>query len=110
MSDSFVRLNEAADRHKKLDAEELEVGGQTVYQLRVQALGGGGSAALVPDLRMETVGGETFVGEAAPGSADSAPAWRIKKMLTAGSVFRIVWADGTSAYDKVWDDRATYTY
>lgn len=104
MSDDFVRLNEAADRHKGLDAESFARDGTIVYQLRVQA------TSRNFDTRVETLGEETLVGEAAPGTADSAPAWRIKKMLTIGSVFRIVWADGTSVFDKVWDDRATYTY
>lgn len=56
----------------------------------------------------------TYIGEAAPGSAKGDAVWRIKRVeeLTgndAGDI-EILWANGTAAFDKVWDDRATYTY
>lgn len=51
----------------------------------------------------------TYVGEALPGTAGSASTWRIKKLdSTSGLV--ITWADGDSDFDKIWDDRASYTY
>ena len=56
----------------------------------------------------------TYIGESAPGSAKGDAVWRIKRVeeLTgadAGDI-EILWANGTAAFDKVWDDRATYTY
>lgn len=56
----------------------------------------------------------TYIGEAAPGSAKGDAVWRIKRVeeLTgadAGDI-EILWANGTAAFDKVWDDRGTYTY
>lgn len=56
----------------------------------------------------------TYIGEAAPGSAKGDAVWRIKRVeeltgVDAGDI-EILWANGTAAFDKVWDDRATYTY
>jgi hypothetical protein len=53
----------------------------------------------------------SYVGEALPGSLPGDPAWRIKKLDEGGTPeLQIEWADGTADFDKVWDDRATYTY
>lgn len=56
----------------------------------------------------------TYIGEAAPGSAKGDAVWRIKRVeeltgANAGDI-EILWANGTAAFDKVWNDRATYTY
>lgn len=50
--------------------------------------------------------------EAAPGTTESQAFWRIRKILLAeadGDVTE-TWADGTAAFDKIWTNRATYTY
>lgn len=52
-----------------------------------------------------------YVGEALPGTLDSAPSWRIKR-LTLGLDDDVVteWADGNANFDNVWNDRATLSY
>ena len=56
-------------------------------------------------------GNPIYWGEAEPGSAKSSAVWRIKKLTWSGSsVTDIQWADGTTGFSKVWDDRASYTY
>ncbi len=55
----------------------------------------------------------TYVGDAVPGTADSASVWRIKRITettTAGSDAVIEWADGDANFDNVWDDRAILSY
>ena len=56
----------------------------------------------------------TYIGEAAPGSAKGDAIWRIKRVeeLTGANVgdIEILFANGNAAFDKVWNDRATYTY
>jgi hypothetical protein len=53
----------------------------------------------------------TYVGEAAPGSVSSASVWRIKRITEyANGYLEIIWANDTDAFDKVWNDRASYTY
>lgn len=53
----------------------------------------------------------SYVGEAVPGALQADPVWRIKKLDESGAPELVItWADGTSDFDKVWDDRATYTY
>lgn len=111
MSDGFIRLNEAADKHKKLDAEILEVSGQEVYQLRM-LLANAGEVGKAPEALVyeEAGGGITYVGTAATGASLSAPVWRIKQLLTIPGGIRILWADGNSEFDNVWADRASLTY
>lgn len=52
-----------------------------------------------------------YLGEAAPGSATNAAVWRIKyaEFFGDGDV-SITWASGDSNFDKIWDNRAGYTY
>jgi hypothetical protein len=54
----------------------------------------------------------TYIGEAAPGSAPSAAAWRIKRVSenSATGITEIIWAGDSDAQDKVWNDRETYDY
>jgi len=59
---------------------------------------------------VEVVGNYTYVGEAEPGTATSASTWRIKRVDEDGDVTEIFWANGTDTFDKVWDNKATYTY
>jgi hypothetical protein len=50
-----------------------------------------------------------YVGEAVTGAATSAAAWRIKKINTSGGV-SFTWANGSSAFSNIWDNRASLTY
>jgi len=52
-----------------------------------------------------------YIGEASPGMISSEAKWRIKKLLYSGSqVIGTVWANGNAEFDKVWDDRTSYSY
>jgi len=56
-----------------------------------------------------------FRGEAAPGSSESDPVWRIRRFtfVTGPDGKQDVneaWAGGTAAFDKAWVDRATLGY
>lgn len=51
----------------------------------------------------------TYVGFAVPGTATSAASWAIKRLdSTSGLV--VLWADGNSNFDNIWDDRASLSY
>lgn len=50
-----------------------------------------------------------YLGEAAAGSATSAPVWRIQKVDTTSGV-AITWAGGTTNFSSVWDNRASLSY
>lgn len=58
----------------------------------------------------DTGSGTAYVGEALPGSATSATAWRIKLLTFSGDDVTTTWASGNSSFDKVWDSRASYSY
>ena len=54
-----------------------------------------------------------YWGEAKAGTADAAPNWRIRIFAYTGASFSPdskKWASGTPNFDKVWDDRTTYSY
>lgn len=62
----------------------------------------------VYDFEKDDTGVYTYLGNAAPGTADSAASWRIARVVNATGVMKH--ADGVGTFSKVWDDRASYTY
>ena len=52
----------------------------------------------------------TYIGVAKTGTLTSGALWRIKKILTSGYVTTILWADGNTFFDNVWDNRASLSY
>ena len=54
--------------------------------------------------------GNTYFGEAAAGTATSAPAWKIQRMSVSGSTNTFQWANGTAGASNVWDNRTSLTY
>jgi len=53
----------------------------------------------------------TYIGEADPGSAEGDPVWRISRLdETNDPDVQIEWANGNTAFDKIWTSRAGYTY
>lgn len=52
-----------------------------------------------------------YVGKAHPSTLKSEAGWQIRKFSYSGSLItEINFASGTSNFDKVWNDRATYDY
>jgi len=53
-----------------------------------------------------------YVGEALPGTATSDNKWRIKRITfdPANNPTAVEWAENAALFDKVWDDRAAYSY
>lgn len=49
-----------------------------------------------------------YLAEAAPGTATSAPLWRIAKLTLPSP--SLSWADGDDSFDNVWDDHLTLSY
>lgn len=62
--------------------------------------------------RFDQVGETTaYIGQALPGTANSATTWRIKLLTTeTDGDLSVEWADGTAEFTKIWDNRATYPY
>ena len=53
-----------------------------------------------------------YRGEAVTGSSQSASVWRIREVVSAvdGSSATTKWASGTETFDKIWNNRANYSY
>lgn len=58
---------------------------------------------------IEQSGNYYYVGYALPGTATSAASWKIKRVDTSSPI-SIKWADGSTLYNKTWDNRATFNY
>ena len=52
----------------------------------------------------------TYIGEAAVGADESKPVWRIQRITVTGSVTSIQYANGSTAWNNVWTDRASLSY
>lgn len=54
---------------------------------------------------------ELYKAEAVVGTAESSPAWRVRKIIIGndGDVSE-TWASGTALFDKVWTARTSYIY
>lgn len=54
---------------------------------------------------------EIYQGWASPGTATSSAGWAIARYSYSGTMVTAKeWADGTTAFTKIWDSRAGYTY
>lgn len=51
-----------------------------------------------------------YLGISKVAGATSATIWQIRKIATSGGNISILNASGTAAYDKIWDNRASYIY
>jgi hypothetical protein len=51
-----------------------------------------------------------YRGEAAPGSAESAAVWRIKRITIVSEDVTYLWALGTAAFNQQWTNRASLSY
>ena len=58
---------------------------------------------------IDVVGNDIYIGYAIPGTSTATSSWKIKRVNTTNPI-TILWADGSTLYNKKWDDRATYTY
>lgn len=52
----------------------------------------------------------TYVGEAPIGATSSMAVWRIFRIQVTGTETKIQYAGGNTAWNSVWDDRASLTY
>ena len=94
-----------ADRHVQVDVLSSALPSSASTETTLQTISFGGFKFT---LRIETVGGIDYVGEAAIGTLSSAAAWRIKKVDSTSGVI-IMWA-GTGVFNQVWDNRASLSY
>lgn len=64
------------------------------------------------DLNLAYTGSDVeYVGAAEPGANKAEARWAIFKLFYAGvNITEVRWANASRAFDKVWNDRATYTY
>ena len=52
----------------------------------------------------------TYIGEAPTGASPNSPIWRISRITVSGTETIIQYANGTTAWNSMWDDRASLTY
>lgn len=59
---------------------------------------------------IDDLGANTFIGISLVGTPISSPLWKIKRISEVGSEIIISWADGSTDFNKTWNDRNTYDY
>jgi len=57
-----------------------------------------------------TTAGVIYLGTAPIGSVTSAAAWQIQAINVAGGTVGITWANGSNAFNQIYDNRASLTY
>lgn len=58
-----------------------------------------------------TVSGDnTYIGLAAPGTAQGTDKWQCKKIAVSGATTTITWADGDANFDNIATDLTSLTY
>jgi hypothetical protein len=65
------------------------------------------------DQKIDDVNGDgtvVYMGWAEPGSATSASVWQIRREKVSGTVRSVRFADSSTLFVKVWDDRTTYNF
>ncbi len=65
------------------------------------------SRALVVD---EVSANLIYIGESAPGADETKAIWRITRITVTGTITKIAFAGGNTAWNSVWADRASLTY
>ena len=60
--------------------------------------------------RTEAAGVYIYTGAAAAGAATSAAVWQVKRLDTSDAELPDIFANGSTKFDQVWDDRATLSY
>lgn len=89
----------------------LDGTGKIAAGLIPDGVGGGGGGPATYDRRVDSTNPDSiYVGDAAPGSLESDPVWRIFRADFSANSATKNYADSTDTFDKVWNDRATYTY
>lgn len=75
-------------------------------------MGPSGTGETMPySKRTDFVDSDTiYKGEAAPGSVDTDPVWRISKLLFVGEDIIETWAEGNADFNHVWSDHLILVY
>lgn len=113
-----VDVTQSDEEHVELAVSSEVIGIEAVSGVPTVEVGAYGQA---PNVTEETIMYATRVdffsdtviyrGEAAPGSAESSPVWRIRRITFAPDGDATTeWAGGTAGFAQVWDDRATLGY
>lgn len=104
---SWVRQSQGSTGGPSSDVNVIGTVGLTNSQLRASPI-----EVKTTDKasRMEEVGSIIYVGYSAPGTADGAYTWAIKRIQTVGAELRTEWANGVSTSTHSWSLRAGYSY
>ena len=105
------RVRDIEKNGAKVQVVTLDLGGSGAESLVAGTLPVSGSvstSSAAYALRYDEGATYTYIGEAAAGSAESSAVWRIKRLTNASNA--IVWADGNTGFDNVWDDRASLSF
>lgn len=78
----------------------------------IEILKRAGIAEYILQLAYDVNDNVEYIGKAAPSSTTSESVWQIVKLEYDAdqNIEQKLYASGTKLFDKIWDDRADYTY
>ena len=78
----------------------------------IEILKRAGIAEYILQLAYDVNDNVEYIGKAAPSSTTSESVWQIVKLEydVDQNIEQKLYASGTKLFDKIWDDRADYTY
>ncbi len=51
-----------------------------------------------------------YIGYSIIGTSSAAAKWQIRKFITSGNVLSVLWANGSTAANQIWDSRTSLVY
>ena len=60
--------------------------------------------------KIDEVGDVLYVGQAVPSSSDLSAVWQIQRITTTGPDIVIEWADGSTSFNNIWNNRLSLSY
>jgi len=96
------------------EAQQADITAKAKRVIAVDSSGNdlvGSNDSYTQTIENNSTGQAIYIGFAVPGTAKSSAGWLIKKLTYSGySVTDVQFAEGETTFDKVWDNRASYSY
>jgi hypothetical protein len=89
----------------------VDNGTLTDYSVKTLDIGSAKVQFFTPEVfsvRMDEGSTYVYIGHAIPGASTADDVWRIQRLTVASNA--IVFADGNSNFDNIWDNRASLSY
>jgi hypothetical protein len=60
--------------------------------------------------RVDDLTSVMYIGKATSGSSDASSVWQIKRIVFSGTTTDTTWANGSTTFNNIWNNRAALSY